>query len=262
VRTALTYLLVTKNIWPEAAAGQEAFSLNHIIAVTLGEFYVLAVATAIKLTIDWVQQRQRIENLKKEQLKSELNFLKAQIQPHFFFNTLNNLYALTLEKSNQAPSVVLKLSDIMQYVIYDIAAPKVPLLKEIEYLQNYIDLERFRCHENATIECSIDGDVTGVEVPPMIFLPYLENSFKHGNKYSDDFYIYISFEKTSEKQLVFRITNSLHPSDHSSTAGIGNNNTQRRLDLLYGNEHTLTINSSTNSFEVSLKLPLTLNDTK
>ncbi|MDX8552773.1 histidine kinase [Tenacibaculum sp. 1B UA] len=259
IRTGLNYLLVTKNIWPESDGHQQAFTFNHIIAVTLGELYVLALATAIKFTIDWVYQKKRIATLQKEQLKSELNFLKTQIQPHFFFNTLNNLYALTLEQSEQAPEVVLKLSNIMQYVIYDVTKPKVKLLNEIQHIQNYIDLERLRCHENAIINIEIGGEIDNVKIPPLIFLSFIENSFKHGNKNSPNFYIYISIEKQPENRLLFSIKNSYEKDSlfkNSEKSGIGNINTKRRLNLLYKNNYDLSFSKNENKYCVTLNIPL------
>ncbi len=262
IRTGLNYILVTKNIWPETSADyQQAFTFNHIIAVTIGELYVLALATAIKLTIDWVNQRSRIESLRKEHLKSELNFLKSQIQPHFFFNTLNNLYALTLEKSNLAPNVVLKLSDIMQYVIYDVNKPKVKLLNEIEYIQNYVDLELLRCHEDARVDISLQGNINDVKIPPLIFLSFIENCFKHGNKNNSDFYVYISIEKTNTDFLIFNLENSFDSKNtyniKNLRSGVGNSNTKRRLDLIYKDLYTLDILKKENVFTVNLKIPLT-----
>jgi hypothetical protein len=118
VRTELIFLFINDNVWPESQTPQRAYAFNHILVVFLIGIYDVALATTIKLTAGWVFDRKRIENLEAIQLKTELQFLKAQIQPHFFFNTLNNLYALTLEKSPQAPEVVIKLSKIMEYVLY------------------------------------------------------------------------------------------------------------------------------------------------
>ncbi|CAM1347270.1 sensor histidine kinase [Tenacibaculum insulae] len=261
VRTGLNYILVTKNIWPEMDAYQQAFTFNHIIAVTIGELYVVALATALKLTVDWVNQKGRIEALRKEHLKSELNFLKSQIQPHFFFNTLNNLYALTLEKSNLAPEVVLKLSDIMQYVIYDIKKSKVSLLKEIEYIQNYVDLELLRCHENSEIKINIEGNINDAKIPPLIFLSFIENCFKHGNKNSSDFYICIDIEKNTNNLLILTIRNSFEVNDsllsNNLKKGIGNSNTKRRLDLIYKGNYNLDIFKEKETFTVKLEIPLT-----
>ena len=261
IRTGLNYILVTKNIWPETELYQQAFTFNHIIAVTIGELYVLALATAIKLTIDWINQKNRIETLRKEHLKSELNFLKSQIQPHFFFNTLNNLYALTLEKSNLAPDVVLKLSDIMQYVIYDIKKSKVKLLDEIKYIQNYVDLELLRCHENSKIDIHIKGNINDVKIPPLIFLSYIENCFKHGNKNSSDFYICIKVKKESNDFLILNIENSIDDTNvfmnNNLKGGVGNSNTKRRLDLIYKNNYRLNIQKKVKKFTVNLKIPLT-----
>lgn len=262
IRTGLNYILVSENIWPETGSDyQQAFTFNHIIAVTIGELYVLALATAIKLTVDWVNQRRRIETLRKEHLKSELNFLKSQIQPHFFFNTLNNLYALTLEKSNLAPDVVLKLSDIMQYVIYDVNKPKVALLNEIEYIQNYVDLELLRCNKDADVTINLKGNVNNVKIPPLIFLSYIENCFKHGNKNSNDFYICIDIENHNDNFLIFNLENSFDNNQNhyikKLKSGIGNANTKRRLDLIYKETYTLDIQQNSNTYTVSLKIPLT-----
>ncbi|MDP6922132.1 MAG: histidine kinase, partial [Lutibacter sp.] len=177
LRTGLNYLLVDKNIWPEAAFPQRAFSFNHIVAVSLGELYVLALATTLKLTVDWIRERTRVEDLRKIQKKTELDFLRSQIQPHFFFNTLNNLYALTLEKSALAPSVVLKLSDMMQYVLYDVKTPAIRLYEEINHLQNYLDLERLRFGEKVEVNTEIIGNIDNLKVPPLLFLPFVENCF-------------------------------------------------------------------------------------
>ncbi len=261
-RTGLNYLLVTKNMWPEAEGVKDPFTFNHVIAVTLGELYVLALATAIKLTVDWINQKTRIDKLKKEHLEGELNFLKAQIQPHFFFNTLNNLYSLTLEKSKKASDVVLKLSDIMQYVIYDIKDPEISLLNEINYIQNYIDLESLRCHENALINIKIKGNINDVKVPPLIFLSYIENCFKHGNKNNDKFYVYIRFEKTNHNSLVFILENSYDltkTNNETLKKGVGNCNSKRRLDLIFEKNYQLKISEENNVYKVYIEIPLTKN---
>jgi sensor histidine kinase YesM len=260
VRTGLNYLLVTKNIWPEADTSQQAFTFNHIIAVTLGEIYVVALATAIKLTVDWIYERKRVEELQKEQLQTELNFLKSQIQPHFFFNTLNNLYALTLEKSDIASSVVLKLSDMMQYVLYDVKEPLIRLFDGILYIQNYLDLERLRFGDRIQSSTNIIGSIEDVKVPPLLFLPFIENCFKHGAKNNDTIVVNISFENRNNKWLIFRVENSfvkLNESEKASKkSGIGIKNVTRRLELLFNKNFDLKTTIENNMYCVQLKIPI------
>ena len=134
---------------------------------------------------------------------TELNFLKSQIQPHFFFNTLNNLYALTLEKSDVAPSVVWKLSDIMQHILYEASEPKIRLYNVLNYIQSYIDLERLRYGDKMAVNTQIIGEIDDVMVPPLLFLPFIENCFKHGVKENDHIEVEISFENVRNKKLIF-----------------------------------------------------------
>ncbi len=260
IRTELNYFLVTKNIWPEAETTQEAFTFNHIIAVILGEVYVVAFASAIKLTFDWIYEKKRSEELEKVQLKTELNFLKSQIQPHFFFNTLNNLYALTLEKSDAAPSVVLKLSDIMQYVLYDANEPLIPLFNAINYIQNYLDLERLRYGDRIKTSTDIIENIDDVLVPPLLFLPFIENCFKHGAKNNDNLEVNISFENVLDKWLIFKVENTFNQlNDSDSKHGIGNQNVKRRLELLFPNNFELKTTIKENNYCIQLKIPINEN---
>ncbi|WP_243739364.1 sensor histidine kinase [Flavicella sediminum] len=259
VRTGLNYVLVTENIWPEAEGLQQVFTFNHIIAVVLGEVYVVALATSIKLIFDWVYELNRVEDLQKIQLKTELDFLKSQIQPHFFFNTLNNLYALTLEKSDVAPSVVLKLSDIMQYVLYEVKEPKIRLFTAINYIQNYLDLERLRHGDKIHCEMDIIGNIEDVEVPPLLFLPFIENCFKHGAKNSDRIYLTISFENEQDNWLIFKVENSFSQNTNKKNKpihGIGIKNIQRRLELLFAANYEFHTKIVDQTFCVFLKIPL------
>ena len=260
VRTGLNYLLVTENIWPEAETTQHAFTFNHIVAVILGEIYVVALATAIKLTFDWIYERNRVEKLQKEQLQTELNFLKSQIQPHFFFNTLNNLYALTLEKSDIASSVVLKLSDIMQYVLYDVKEPYIRLFDAINYIQNYLDIERLRYGDRIETTTDIIGDIQEVKVPPLLFLPFIENCFKHGAHGNDVIEVNISFENNNNKWLIFRVENSyielIKFDKEPKKNGIGITNVTRRLELLYNKNFDLKTSIKNDMYCVQLKIPI------
>lgn len=255
-RTGLNYLLVTEDIWPEAEGVQKAFTFNHIVAVEIGELYVIAFTSAIKLTIDWIYEKRNNDHLKKIQLKTELNFLKTQIQPHFFFNTLNNLYALSLEKSDHAPKVILKLSEIMQYVLYDVRVAKISLLKEINYIHNYLELERLRYGDSIKSKLDISGDIDKVKVPPLLFLPFIENCFKHGAKNNNSFLININFEKKN-KELIFNVVNNFNINNNIvGKHGIGIQNVKRRLELLYKENFSLYTNITNNKYVVTLKMPV------
>lgn len=256
VRTELIYFLVNKNIWPEAIGNQKAFTFNHIVAVTLGEIYVIAFVTAIKITIDWISERTINESLESNQLKTELNFLKSQIQPHFFFNTLNNLYALALEKSDKTPSVILKLAQIMQYVLYDVKESKIELLKEINYIYTYLELEKLRYGDMINSKINIKGDLDKITVPPLLFLPFIENCFKHGSKNNEKVNIEILFYKKMNF-LFFSVENNYVKSNNFFTKhGIGIKNIKRRLQLLYGNNFKINIFKKDNKYNVNLILPL------
>ncbi len=256
LRTGLNFVLVTKNIWPEADGVQNAFTFNHIIAVTLGELYVISLVSAIKLTHDWIREKRKNDELQKIQLRTELDFLKSQIQPHFFFNTLNNLYALVIENSPNAPDVVLKLSEIMQYVLYEVKESKISLLKEINYIYSYLELEKLRYGNKIKANLEITGDIDSIEIPPLLFLPFIENCFKHGAKNNENINVDIHFE-IKNNFLFFTVENSFQNLNKNSLKhGIGIENVKRRLQLLYKNNFTLDTAKSNNKFKVFLKIPI------
>ncbi len=258
IRTGLNYFLVSHNIWPEALNNQKAFTLNHFIAVVFGEIYVIALVSGIKLTADWLVEKTRLEQLKKEKLKTELQLLKSQIRPHFFFNTLNNLYALTLEKSDLAPELVLKLSDVMEFVIYDSKKNKISLGEEIKYIKNYIAIEKIRFKNRVAEQITYDKSILNIQIPPLLFLAFVENSFKHGLINQKKMEITISFKKTNSNQLLFSITNTYKPKQEfkNKKHGMGIKNIKRRLELLYQNQYTLKITPQENVFTVSISIPI------
>jgi len=260
VRTELIFHFVNENVWPESDTPQKAYSFNHIVAVFLIGVYELAFVTAIKLMADWIYERKRVEKLIELQAQTELKFLKSQIQPHFFFNTLNNLYALALEKSDMTASVILKLSDMMQYVLYDIKSGKVRLFTAISYINNYIDLERLRFGDSISSSVSISGEIDAVKVPPLLFLPFIENCFKHGVIGNNDVKIEIEFRNIDNKILEFTVTNTfVQEIKNDSKHGIGNKNVRRRLELLYNTNFELLTNSNESTYSVYLKIPINEN---
>ncbi len=256
-RVSTNQLFDVEDVYSVDRAIMQAYSLNHILTHVLGELYVLAFATSIKLTIDWISEKKRVEQLIKLQLETELNYLKTQIQPHFFFNTLNNLYALTLEKSNVAPSVVLKLSDIMQYVLYDVQESEIRLYDEISYIQNYIDLERLRFGERIHSNTDIKGSIDDVKVHPLLFLPFIENCFKHGAKENEQVHVNISFENLNNRTLCFKVENNFSTLVKvNKRPGIGIQNVKRRLELLFKRNFELKTTINEHTYSVQLKIPI------
>jgi LytS/YehU family sensor histidine kinase len=256
IRTGLNYLLVTKDIWPEADDTAKFMELNHIIAVILGELYVIGFVTAIKLVIDWSIEKKRNEDLAKLQMSTELKFLRTQIQPHFFFNTLNNLYALTLKKSDNAPRLVIKLSDMMQYILYEVKSSKASLIEEINHINNFIDIERLRFKDRIESEMDITGDMDDIYVPPLLLLSFIENCFKHGLKENDKLKIKMSFSVVNG-YLEFNLSNNFTPyATKEVNHGIGNENAKRRLNLLFSSNYVLETKAEGTVYNLFLKIPV------
>ncbi|MCQ0111798.1 Histidine kinase [Zhouia amylolytica] len=256
IRSGLNFWLVTEDIWPEAEGGQRPFGFNHIVAVVVGELYVVGLTSAIKFFADYIYERNKNQQLRELQYQTELKYLKSQIQPHFYFNTLNNLYALTLKKSSLASDVVLKLSEIMQYIIYDANKKKVDLIQEINYIDNYVELEKIRFGNLVDINIGISGDIDNIKVAPLIFLPFIENAFKHGLRNTNGMTLDIDFERL-DGQLLFKCKNTFNANARSNNLnGIGVKNVERRLDILYGNKHKLDIFDKDDTYEVLLQVPI------
>jgi len=257
LKTGLTYYIISENIWPEANREYKPFEINHIIAVCIGELYVLAMASSVYLTLTWLKERDRNRVLKENQYKTKLKYLKTQIQPHFFFNTLNNLYALSLESSNKVPDVIIKLSNLMEYVLYDIKGTKfVFLIKEIDYIQNYIEIEKLR-FENVEVFINIESNIDEIKVPPLLFISLIENAFKHGGANNKKLKIKINCKIIEGAKLHFEIINNFVISQNFKTKkGIGLTNTKKRLKLIYKNNFSLKQGIKFNYYIICLQIPL------
>jgi len=257
LKTGLTYYVISENIWPEANREYRPFELNHILAVCIGELYVVSMASSIYFVLTWLKEKERNRALSESQFKIKLKYLKNQIQPHFFFNTLNNLYSLSLASSEKVPMVILKLSKLMEYVLYEINGIQyVSLLKEIDYMQNYIEIEKLR-FENVVVTFNIHSNIDHVKVPPLLFISLIENSFKHGGQNNKNRRIKMNIEVLNNSLLHFEILNNFVPSqDFNPRKGIGLQNTKKRLKLLYKNKFSLEQDVKLNYFIVRLKIPI------
>jgi two-component system LytT family sensor kinase len=256
LKTGLTYFIISKNIWPEANRDYRPFELNHIVAVCIGELYVLAIASSIYLMLTWLKERDRNKAILENQNKIKLKYLKNQIQPHFFFNTLNNLYALSLESSDKVPNVIIKLSNLMEYVLYDIEETKyVPLIKEIDYIQNYIEIEKLR-FQNVEVSINLESDIDNITVPPLLFISLIENAFKHGGVNNEKLKIKINFRVINSK-LEFEIINNFVISQPlKPKKGIGLSNTKKRLKLIFKNNFIIQQMIKFNFYIIKIQIPL------
>lgn len=231
---------------------------TNISSIILLEIFVAILSLLFAIIIDWMKKRSEVMELYTTNIETELNFLKTQINPHFLFNTLNSIYALALKKSDEAPDLILKLSEIMRYMLYDCNEDSVPLDQELNYLKNYLDLEKFRKGTNNEITFTVEGDPEGKSVAPLLFITFVENAFKHGVNNVDKGYVRIHF-RILEDQLQFEIENSVSPQIHlyklhSGRGGIGLDNVRRRLKLIHPGQHHLEITKNIDRFRVELTI--------
>ena len=221
--------------------------------------HVAAIATTIKFIKHAYFQEGRTMVARQQKTMAELELLKAQIHPHFLFNTLNNLFALTLRRSPDSPKVVERLSELLRFMIYESGEDFISMEKEIQLLKNYIDLEGIRYGDELELSVSFSGDLEGKQIRPLLFLPLVENSFKHGLSQQLE-EKWISLELHVEKNnLTFKLANSWDPDEVMAVIpgkkkGIGLDNVKRRLDLLYPGKHKIKINDERDMFLVSIEM--------
>ncbi len=220
-------------------------------ASIVAAFYALL----IKFTVDWFKSQKQKSDLITQNQSSELALLRSQVNPHFLFNTLNNIYSLVYQKSDVAPDAVMKLSSIMRYMLYDANSDRVPLKKEIEYLISFIELQKLRMKNKDFVELNIVGDINEQLIVPMILIPFIENAFKHGSKKVVSPGIIINIQAVNNK-ISYEIINYISDdiANKDITGGIGLNNTKRRLELLYPNNHKLDIVQTKDKYIVQLEI--------
>lgn len=221
--------------------------------------FTVVVTIAIKTVKDGFKQRVRLQEIKARHLQSELNLLKSQVNPHFFFNTLNNLYSLSLDSSEKLPEMTQKFRDLIAYMLESSKKETVDLEQERDFLENYISLEKLRLSENCHIKMNVTGDSQDKLIAPMLLIPFVENSFKHGVIASDDFFVSVDL-KIEENTLTFTVENSLplHPGSKNRPPSTksGLKNVTRRLELLYPERHNLIVKEQGETFAVTLEIKL------
>ena len=233
-----------------ARSGTFIITCIYLVVIIISAFKLL------KLNLKQSKTNTELETkILETQLKlkeQELNYLKMQIQPHFLFNTLNTLYGYALNKSEATPEMILKLSNLLDYLLYQVDKPQVLLSEEINHIKDYIALEQMRFNDTLNVVLNVNEIENQITVAPMLFLPFVENSFKHGKINDGKLSIEISF-KCSENYIDFKISNT-HDKINSITHGIGLENIKKRLGLLYQNRYNLSISETGNTYDVQLQL--------
>lgn len=254
IATAVIPILITA--FEIITTGKESVifleNYNPIIGIAIITYYIILVG----LGVFWLlKQLLSFTNIKNEKAKTELMLLKSQVNPHFFFNMLNNLYGLVGKDAKKGQELILKLSDMMRYSIYEGEKETVTLKEEVDYLKNYIELHKMRYHKkiNINFNCKIEEDY---KVMPLLFIILLENAFKHGvERLRDNAYVNINMT-TINNEIEFTIENNFDSSEDVEDAGIGLKNLKRRLELVYPKKHRLSFSTIENVYKAKLTLQL------
>jgi hypothetical protein len=248
--------LVVPIMFPDEADYYYSITPTRITGAAWDALSFIIFTGMMRFTFDWFELENKKKQLENEKLIAELNYLKAQINPHFLFNTLHNLNYLVYAGSARATEVIIKLSNIMRYMIYDANKDKVSLEKEIAYMNDYIHLEGIRLNKKFTIDFNVSGNDKEVEIAPLIMITFLENAFKHGvSDQEENCWIKVKLDIT-EKDIQYYVSNKKLklPVRNKLRSGFGLSNVRKRLQLSYPEKHELNIVSEGDSFEVSLKL--------
>lgn len=254
IQLLLTLFLVVKLLYAEHRLFPE---MIDVVMLFFNLFFVVFIAIAIKFYKRWSEKDYREQKVQKEKIEVEMQMLKAQINPHFLFNTLNSIYVLAMKKSEQTANIVMKLSDILDYILYKIDAPMIDISTEIQIIENYIELEKIRFTDRFNLDFTSSFISKDIQIPPMLIIPFVENAFKHGvAKSMEKSWIKIAINENHQMlDIVISNSKSQNPIK-SKTGGIGLINVKKRLDLLFNDRYRLDISEKNNRFDVFLSLPI------
>ena len=219
---------------------------------------VVAAGSTLRILTRWLKEEERRKDIEKTQLRTELELLRHQVNPHFLMNTLNNIHALVdidVEKSKDA---IIRLSTLMRYLLYDSSKGKTSLLKELDFIESYIMLMQLRYSEKVEIRTEIQENLPDTQIPSMLYISFIENAFKHGVSYRQNSFVHFRMKKVGNS-LLCTVRNSKHENpakEKNPYSGIGMNNVKRSLELLYQDNYTLNINETNTTFEVTLSIPI------
>jgi LytS/YehU family sensor histidine kinase len=219
--------------------------------------FIVGIAFAIKIIKKWMEQQQEKHEMEKQNLKTELNLLKAQLNPHFLFNTMNNLYSLSLEESSKTSDGIAKTAELLRSVLYECNEPEIPLEKELNLLENYIELEKMRYGQKLELDFRVEGPVKSHKIAPMLLFTFVENCFKHGCGNNLGKSCISVFLQAENDRFRFLTANNKTPNKSTTSkksGGIGLKNARKRLEIIYPEKHRLTVSDDGNRFKLNLEI--------
>ena len=228
---------------------------QHDVVALIILVLMLGMNLGVKLYFKQRSDQKHLAQLERQNLEQQLEYLKYQINPHFFMNTLNNIHALVDIDPEKAKSTILELSKMMRFMLYEGSKSVVPLEREMTFLQNYITLMKLRYTDKVRISVDVPASLPNKDVPPLMFITFVENAFKHGVSYRQESFIDIAMAIASDR-LTFTCVNSRIPKEEDKHGGVGLQNVKQRLDLIYGQNYQLDIRDEQTSYTVKLTLPL------
>jgi len=226
----------------------------HLLFAILNLSTPFFVSSFLRLYLEWRKNEDIRKKVENEKVNSELQFLKTQLNPHFLFNSLNTIYSLSVKHATGTPDAIISLSEMMRYMIYEADRDKVPLSKELNYIQNYVQLQKLRLSDSVNVSLKISGEDRGKEIAPLIFISFIENAFKYGTDYKGKTYVDIGFY-IGEHSVKFSVRNKVgNVRKDCNSSGVGLENTKNRLQLLYPGTHDLQILDQGDKYIVYLSL--------
>ncbi|WP_285655970.1 sensor histidine kinase [Allomuricauda sp. NBRC 101325] len=228
---------------------RELFSMLNLSAP-------IFISGLLRMYVEWRKNEDLRQVVEKEKVSSELQFLKTQLNPHFLFNSLNAIYSLSVKNSSNTSEAIISLSELMRYMLYEADKERVPLAKEIDYIKNYVQLQRLRLSDSVNVKLKISGDERDKEVPPLLFISFIENAFKYGTDYTGKTFVNINIS-INQNNIVLRVENKIGVQrKQNKNSGVGLENIKNRLRLLYPNTHELNITDNGENYIVNLTLNL------
>lgn len=229
------------------------YTSERLLQYGLGGLMLVFISSGLKVTGNYIRNERRNKELENQKLVAELAFLKSQVNPHFLFNTLNNIYSLAYKQHPETPDAIMKLSLLMRYMLYESNDTLVGLQKEVEHIHNFIDLQKLRLREQTSIQFNVEGEIAGKQIAPMLMMTLVENAFKHGLVSKNEIGIIIHLTVTGG-YLLFSTANNISTHKKREFGGIGLQNLRQRLNLLYHNRHTLSFEEKDGVFYATMKI--------